>query len=99
MKITTPFAMAAALGIALTATASYAREVRVSYGDLNLATAEGQKKLERRLDQAARQACGFDEMTTGTRLRSAKTLACYKEAHAKARNDMALAIENERLGG
>lgn len=96
---TAPFVIAAALGLALTATASYAGEVRVGYSDLNLASAEGQQALSHRIDRAAKSACGFNEISTGTRFRSADATACYKAAHAKARNAMAVVVEDARLGG
>ena len=57
----------AALGLALptVAIAAENRSIDVQYSDLNLATPEGQKALERRIDKAAKQVCGADEARTG----------------------------------
>ncbi|SFG22992.1 UrcA family protein [Novosphingobium sp. CF614] len=95
---------AALLGLALTATPAFAGEatkVQVMYKDLDLTTPEGQRKLERRLDMAAREACGYDQRVTGSHLPSAQSQACYKQARAKAKDSMAAAIGNAdgRLGG
>lgn len=98
---------AALLAITLTAAApAFAgdtAQVKVGYSDLDLTTMEGQHTLERRLDTAARNACGYDERVTGTRIPSARAQSCYKQAKAKARNVMASAVENARgatgLGG
>ncbi|WP_311202109.1 UrcA family protein [Novosphingobium mangrovi (ex Huang et al. 2023)] len=99
--------LAAALaGLALTATpvlAETTTKVRVEINDLDLTTPEGQRTLELRLDTAAREACGYDQRTTGSRLPTATARACYKQAHAKAQDIMATAIarasDDARLGG
>lgn len=96
---------AALLGFAVVSTPAFAEATRVevTYKDLDLTTAKGQRTLERRLDNAAREACGYDVRTIGTRLASKESSACYKQATAKAKNVMALAIddaaEDTRLGG
>ena len=93
---------AALLGLAVTATPSVAKDVQVRYGDLNLATVEGQKALERRIDRAARSACDYHQGTTGTRLPSAEGRACYAKALESAKTMMADRIEaaqNAQLGG
>ncbi|MCJ2179888.1 UrcA family protein [Novosphingobium album (ex Hu et al. 2023)] len=97
---------AALLGLALTTAPAFAAEktkVRVEYTDLDLTTAEGQHTLERRLDIAARNACGMDQHTTGSRLPSPQARACYKQATARAQDVMATAIDNaseeSRMGG
>ncbi|WP_067732191.1 UrcA family protein [Novosphingobium naphthalenivorans] len=97
---------AALLGLALTTAPALAAEktqVRVEYADLDLTTPEGQRTLERRLDIAARDACGMDEQATGSRLASPRARSCYKQATARAKDVMATAIDNansdSRLGG
>ena len=97
---------AALIAMTLTAApalASEANQVRVVYSDLDLTTMDGQRMLERRLDAAARDACNYNELVTGTRLPSSRAQSCYKQAKAKARNVMAVAVENareeSRLGG
>ncbi|EIZ78406.1 hypothetical protein WSK_3025 [Novosphingobium sp. Rr 2-17] len=99
---TTAIAAAAICTAALFASpAAYAKSVEVSYADLDLTTAEGQKALDRRLNRAARSACGLDEVTTGTHLPSASARLCYEQARAKSKERLAEAIasKSERLGG
>lgn len=99
---TTAIAAAAICTAALFATpAAYAKSVKVSYADLDLTTAAGQKALASRLNRAARSACGMDEVRTGTLLPSADVLQCYEQARAKSKERMAEAIadKGERLGG
>ena len=98
---------AALFGLTLTAaTPAFAGEttkIRVEYADLDLTTPEGQHVLERRLNTAAREACGMDRMTTGTRVPSAHARKCFKQASARAKQVMASAIDKaadqSRLGG
>lgn len=98
----TPIAAAALLGLTLTAAPAFAKDVQVRYADLNLATAEGQKTLEQRINRAAREACDYSEYTTGTRLPSQTALACYRKARDSAKTMMADRIEaaqGSQLGG
>ena len=88
----------AAAGTALAAPAA-AETMAVQYRDLNLATAQGQKVLERRIDRAARKVCDRGVQRTGTRLPSAKVEACYRQAKAKANQTFAALVEAHRLGG
>lgn len=97
---------AALFGLALTTTPALAGEaykVRVETNDLDLTTPEGQRTLEERLDNAAREACGYDQKITGSRLPAAKARSCYRQAQSKAKDIMATAIDKatakERLGG
>ena len=95
------FAAAAAVAsfTTLAAAPAYAGQVTVSYKDLDLTTAEGQKKLSRRLDYAARQACEYDRTDTGTRIPSRDAVKCYREAKQRSAGTFASIVENARLGG
>ena len=95
----TPLATLAALGLALSATSAQAESVNVTYKDLNLDTAAGQKILERRIDAAAREACGFQRQRTGTRVRSPGSRECYEAAKISASEQIAARIKGESLGG
>lgn len=90
------FAAAAALATVATATPVLAKDVVVRYGDLDLASAKGQRDLERRINRAARVAC---EYHTNGRIPSADTIRCYRAARASAKTEIALALQNNRLGG
>ena len=89
----TPLATLAALGLALSATTAQAESVSVAYKDLNLDTAAGQKTLERRIEAAARQACGFHRQRTGTRLRGSGSRECYEAAKISASEQIGLVME------
>ncbi|GGC33422.1 hypothetical protein GCM10011371_21050 [Novosphingobium marinum] len=95
----TTFAIAAALGMALTTGTAFAKDVEVRYDDLDLNSVSGQVELEKRMDDAAREACRYDEPRIGSRLRSAESVKCYKAASIKAKSQMAQVIDNVRRGG
>ena len=93
---------AALLGLALTAAPAFANEIAVRYKDLDLSSAQGQKTLDRRINAAARQVCAYDQITTGTRLRSSASVTCYKQARAQVQKQVTMAIQsatNAQLGG
>lgn len=89
----------AATGAAAPALANTNETMVIEYSDLNLGTAEGQEVLERRIDQAARDICGVDDVRTGTRIRSTDSKKCYREAKAGATKQFAAMIRDQRLGG
>lgn len=92
--------VAAALGaLGLTVPATAQESVTVEYRDLNLDTSDGQKALERRIDRAARNACGMDRRQTGTRIQSSEVTKCYRAALASARQSVAAIVRNGQLGG
>lgn len=76
-----------------------AGETKVTYGDLNLTSIEGQEILEQRIDQAARKVCGYGDLTTGTRAPTPSMRSCYVKARNSARDRMAAIVEEKRLGG
>jgi UrcA family protein len=84
--------LAAALGAAALATPSLAQASAVKYADLDLGTSSGQAQLERRIDQAAREACGLDAQRSGTRLGSSEAKKCYTETLASVHKQVAETI-------
>lgn len=93
-----------AAGIGLVASPAFAGvenapSTLVTYADLNLASPEGQKALDARIDSAARKICQVDQVRTGTRLISPEARACYAKARASAKQQVASAITNHQLGG
>ena len=96
-------ALALAAAAMLGAPAAYAATpgdaVKVSYTDLNLSSEKGQKILERRLDKAAREVCGMDERTTGTRMIDRDSKSCYDGARSKLAREFADVVSNTRRGG
>jgi UrcA family protein len=96
-KILIAAAALATLGVAVPATAQ--ESIAVPYRDLNLATPEGQRALDNRINRAARQVCFLDEVQTGTRLRDPAKQECYRQARLKARQAMASLIAAEQRGG
>ena len=96
MMKTVLFAAAAALATAATAAPVLAKDVVVRYGDLDLASAKGQRTFAQRIDRAAKAACDYH---ADGRLPSREAVTCYRRAHATAKTEMAWAVENVRLGG
>ncbi len=92
--------IAAAAGAALAAAAPIQAapgepvQATVRYTDLDLGTAEGRDALENRIEAAARAMCGLNEApTTGTRMPSASSRACYKKATSQIGESIARAVE------
>jgi UrcA family protein len=90
------FAAVAALATVVTAAPVLAKDVVVSYRDLDLATAKGQRTFSQRIDRAAKSVCDYD---SEGRIPSHAAVACYHQARAKARTEMAAVIQGTRLGG
>jgi len=94
------FFAAAALSMAVAASPAAAAEVAVSYQDLDLSTQEGRDVLARRLDSAARQACGYGEASlTGTRTISKSAKSCYAKAKSSSRDTLAAILRQNGFGG
>ena len=97
MKIRT-LTLSAALAAALMAGPAYAeRTEAVSYGDLNLATPDGQAVLQKRLDKAARKVCRFYD--DGRLVTAEQENACYRVARKKVDVRFAEVVEANRRGG
>jgi len=93
------FAAAAAIATIATAAPALADQVSVSYKDLDLTTAQGQSTLARRLDAAARDACGYEGPTTGSRIVPRAAVECYKQAQMRAKESMATLVSDAQRGG
>jgi UrcA family protein len=86
-------------GAVLAASPALAGTVSIAHHDLDLSTAEGQETLKHRIDAAARAACGYDDVRTGTILRSRHAERCYAEVKKQATEQFATLIAEDRLGG
>ena len=98
----TTLATVAALGFiasAATAAAQDLPSVTVAYDDINLATPAGQKRLDRRIESAAREVCDYQRHLTGTRIVSSEMRACLEKARASARAGGAAAKFAATRGG
>jgi UrcA family protein len=73
--------------------------VAVKYSDLDLSTRAGQQKLERRIDSAAREACGMDEVRTGRLTPSTTQRQCYAQTKASVHDQVAQAIARDNSRG
>ena len=89
----------AAIGTMFTAAPALAGGVAVEYRDLNLANAQGQQALERRIDKAAKAVCQYDRAKTGSRMTNPKVEQCYRDAKKQATQQMAAIVDSEHLGG
>ena len=94
-------AAAAVLGTvtALAAPAAAGTSVGVKYSDLDLSTRAGQQKLERRIDSAARVACGMDEVRTGRFTPSTAQRQCYTHTKASVHDQVAETIARDASRG
>lgn len=93
-------ALALALS-ALTAVPAAAEQasLTITHRDLDLATPEGQAKLDRRIEEAARKICGLDDVRTGTRTRSRDSIDCFRQAKAEVKQQVAAAVAAQQRGG
>ncbi|MGI9375397.1 MAG: UrcA family protein [Tsuneonella suprasediminis] len=87
--------LAIALASAISAT-SPAPTMQVKFDDLNLSTPAGQEMLQKRIKSAARDVCGMDDKTTGTRIRSSESARCYNQAVGSATAAVAAAVRKAR---
>ena len=96
-------AFAATVGLFALPDAAFAdstgQSVTVRFADLDLSSAAGQQKLERRIERAARQVCALDEVTTGTRVPSGEASACYRQALRNVHSSVASAVAANRPAG
>ncbi|MEL1251833.1 UrcA family protein [Aurantiacibacter gilvus] len=101
-------ALTATLAIAMSATVlapaahatdTEARTVVVAHSDLDLSTEEGREALDRRIDNAAEEACGFGETTLGTRARTREARDCYRQAKRQLERQFADVISAAQRGG
>ncbi len=95
---------AAALSLAVVATPVMAGSdekptMTVETRDLDLSTVEGQERLDRRIDQAAKKICETNAVRTGTRLKSASRSSCYKNAVKSVEKQVATMIRDQQRGG
>lgn len=72
--------------------------IDVPYGDLNLATPEGQTRLEQRLERAVRKVCGAESHKGGSRIISSDTRACLAKARADVRQQVAAMTQGKQRG-
>lgn len=81
------------------ATPEQGQAVEVRYKDLDLKTAEGKAELNRRIDKAARSACGLDQaVTTGSRIRPHAQTACYRNAMRQIEPQFARLVDSDSEG-
>ena len=74
--------------------------ISVETADLNLASEQGQKTLDQRVERAVRTVCRPNTATTGTRIPSQDAKACLLQARADARQQVAaLTPRNQQRGG
>lgn len=91
----------AAAAMTLAATGVSAQDVQtraagVSHADLDLSTAEGVRELDRRIDSAAREVCGYGEGELGSRIPSRETRQCYRDAKRQLDRQFAQIVEDAK---
>lgn len=93
------FAAALALAPAVSVAETVQRTTGVSYNDLDLSTEAGRAELEQRIDRAAKQVCGMEESTVGTRIRSREARTCYQQAKRELDQHFADVLRDAQFGG
>jgi UrcA family protein len=88
---------AALLAVPTTAMAA-SSSVELKYDDLDLSTTKGMDELNKRADDAARQACSANSVKTGTILRSKAERECYRETRAKL-NELVAGLSEQKQRG
>ena len=91
-------ALAAALLAAPAATLAAQSSVSLKYDDLDLSTTKGMVELNKRADDAARQACSTNSVKTGTILRSKAERQCYQETRARL-NELVAGLSEQKQRG
>ena len=89
--------IATALVVPTVSQAEDTQSVRVSYADLNLATAHGQDRLGRRIGYAAKIVCSFGETSSQPQLASVAK-DCREVAIANTEPAFAAAVQAARRG-
>ncbi len=94
--MTRTFIASAALATFAIVGAAQAATTSVSFGDLDLATAKGQAKLDSRIDRAVRKVCS--EAVTGSRI-AVPDKDCIANARAATEKQIAARRAIPRNGG
>ena len=92
-------ALGAAAVFAVPAAAETPAAVAVEYADLDLSTKAGQDQLERRIDSAARSACGMDKVRTGRLTATTGVRQCYQQTKASVHEQVAQMIARDNTRG
>ena len=98
MKFPTLTLAAAALLAVPAAAMAASSAVELRYDDLDLSTTKGMDELNKRADDAARQACSANSIRTGTILRSKAERQCYQETRARLNELVASLGEHKQRG-
>ena len=86
------FSLCAAALYVSSAAGVEARDVAVSYQDLNLASLSDQTKLDRRVKAAARDVCDYVR-APGSMVPTTDSTKCYHQAVASGRTQINLAVK------
>lgn len=90
---------ATAAAPAFAAEAPAPRTALVSFADLDLGTAAGQRTLDKRIERAARSVCRQVSIQTGTRIMDQDVMNCLARARTDAKQQVAARLTNEQRGG
>lgn len=81
-----------AIALAATASVASAESISVATSDLDLSSAAGQKKLDQRINMAARKICGASEPNTGTRVAPRASTECVRRTVSETRAKLASTV-------
>jgi len=99
LPVLTAVCTAAALFASPVTAQAEAASRSVDISGIDLATPEGQRLLDRRVEAAARAVCEADRVQTGTRIPSSSIGECLETARNSAREQITAAIAKRNRGG
>lgn len=88
-----------AISPALAGGAPGAMTLKIPTADINLATAQGQRTLDQRIEKAARSICRTADHKTGTRIMTNDARDCLAKVRAEARQQIASRNQAAQRGG
>lgn len=93
------YAIAAVFGALLAAQPVLAETAAITFDDLDLKTAEGKAELDRRVEKAAKEICGYNEAAIGSRMASREAQMCMKDTQKQIKKSVAAIVNNKAAGG
>lgn len=97
-SVAATFALVALTPPSFAATPETRNTTEVRYADLDLSSDEGRAELSQRIDKAAREVCGMDDIQTGTRIPYRSKVECYANAKRQIEPQFARLIDSSNRG-
>lgn len=79
--------------------ATETHSVGISFRDLDLSSEAGREELDRRVENAAKEACGMNEHEVGSRISSREARRCVEKAKRDMAEFVAEVTSDKQSGG